>query len=230
MDEKAHVAHMLADAARLLAALKRDLLTTLKSARADLERDDFLWHYLLQSYSTRGGSSGWAGLIGNATNYNQLTYEALSSLPDSRRVDHAKHIFRRAGVRYANKKGSEIVKCFDRVNELGGLISAKRTLLQQSGRDAKIRFLKLFSGIGDKYSRNIMMDVYHEDFRDSIALDSRIKAISDKWQLTFGSYPEHESFYLSVATEAGLNGWELDRLMYRFQTVFFPPLSSHKAE
>ena len=55
------------------------------------------------------------------------------------------------------------------------------------------------------------MDVYHEDFRDSIALDLRIKAISEALGLSFSSYTEHERFYLDVAREAGLNGWELDR-------------------
>ena len=69
-----------------------------------------------------------------------------------------------------------------------------------------------------------MMDVYHQDFRDSIAVDSRIEAISEQWDLEFASYADHESFYLSVARYADLNGWELDRLVYRFQTVFYPPI------
>lgn len=67
-----------------------------------------------------------------------------------------------------------------------------------------------------------MMDVYHEDFRDSIAVDVRIKRISDAWGLSFPSYEEHENFYLSVATDAGLNGWELDRLMFNFTNEFLP--------
>jgi hypothetical protein len=65
-----------------------------------------------------------------------------------------------------------------------------------------------------------MMDVYHEDFRDSIAIDARIKALSRSWGLSFGSYFEHEAFYLSVAADAGINGWELDRLMFNFQSEF----------
>jgi endonuclease III len=69
-------------------------------------------------------------------------------------------------------------------------------LLTQPGREAKIRFLQTFPGIGPKYARNIMMDVYHEDFRNSIALDVRIKAISDSLGLSFSSYADHESFYL----------------------------------
>jgi hypothetical protein len=62
-----------------------------------------------------------------------------------------------------------------------------------------------------------MMDVYHEEFRDSIALDVRIKAISEALGLSFATYVEHESFYLAVARQAGLNGWELDRLLFNFR-------------
>jgi hypothetical protein len=78
--------------------------------------------------------------------------------------------------------------------------------------------LKKFPGIGDKYARNIMMDVYHPDFRDSIAVDARINAISNALGLSFASYRDHEAFYLDVAKEAGLNGWELDRLLFNFRT------------
>ena len=70
-----------------------------------------------------------------------------------------------------------------------------------------------------------MMDVYHEDFRDSIAIDSRIQAISEQWELEFDSYQDHEAFYLEVSKLANLNGWELDRLMFRFQDVFYPPIA-----
>ncbi len=62
-----------------------------------------------------------------------------------------------------------------------------------------------------------MMDVYHEDFRESIALDARIKAISKALGLKFTSYADEEKFYLDVARQAGLNGWELDRMMFNFR-------------
>jgi len=62
------------------------------------------------------------------------------------------------------------------------------------------RLSEVAPGIGEKYARNIMMDVYHEDFRDSIAIDSRILAISAKWGLRFKSFSDHEAFYLAVAS------------------------------
>jgi hypothetical protein len=61
-----------------------------------------------------------------------------------------------------------------------------------------------------------MMDVYHEEFCDSIAVDARISAISAVLGLRFTSYAEEEAFYIEVAKEAGLKGWELDRLLFNF--------------
>lgn len=61
-----------------------------------------------------------------------------------------------------------------------------------------------------------MMDVYHPDFRKSIAVDARIKSVSDVLGLKFSTYEAEESFYRDVAAVSGLEAWELDRLIYNF--------------
>ena len=213
-------------AARTLARLKHHVLQSQKEHYEHLQRPDFLWHYLLQSFATMGGASGRDGLIGNKDNYRQVTYAAISDMPAAARLEHVSAACAKAKIRYAQRKAKYIIGCHKKIQALGGPEAAKGQLLQQPGRDAKITFLKSFPGIGEKYARNIMMDVYHDDFRDSIAIDSRIQAISARWELQFTSYLDHEEFYLSVARQAGLNGWELDRLMFAFQTVFYPPIST----
>ncbi len=215
MDSTAAQARLVA-VVRRLAAEKRGDLDKLKENHPDIARPDFLWHYLLQSFSTMGRSAGWHGLIGNRTNYDRVTYPALAVLPDNDRLRVAREVCRAAKVRMPDMKGDYIVGCFDRVRSMGGPEAAKTRLLAQTGREAKIRWLKAMPGIGDKYARNIMMDVYHEDFRDSIAVDARIKSVSERLGASFPSYPSHERFYLGVAEQAGLNGWELDRLLYNF--------------
>jgi hypothetical protein len=202
-----------------LAAERRAELEERKQNHADIARPDFLWHYLLQSFATMGRSSGWHGLIGNKTNYDRVTYPALEALSPTDRLRVAREVCRVAKVRMPDRKGDFIVGCFERIHGMGGPETAKALLLSQPGREAKIRWLKAMPGIGDKYARNIMMDVYHEDFRDSIAVDARIKAVSDTLGLSFPSYSAHETFYLEVARQAGLNGWELDRLLYNFLAV-----------
>ena len=208
----------LAAVVRRLAVEKRADLDKHKANHADLERPDFLWHYLLQSFATMGRSSGWNGLIGNRANYRRVTYAAIAALPEANRLAEVKTVCWEAKVRMPDKKADYILGCFACVRDMGGPEAAKARLLAQPGREGKISFLKALPGIGDKYARNIMMDVYHEDFRDSIAVDARIKAVSERLGVSFGSYAAHEAFYLGVARLAGINGWELDRLLYNFRS------------
>jgi len=192
-------------------------LDQLKADAAGLDRPDFVWHYLLQSFATMGRASGWDGLIGNVENYRLVTYEALVRLTPEAREEQVRRACRIAGIRMPDKKADYILRCFVYVAKLGGPEAAKAELLSLPGRDAKIRFLETFPGIGPKYARNIMMDVHHADFRDSIAIDVRIRAISTALGLSFPTYEEHEQFYVDVARRAGLSGWELDRLLFHFR-------------
>ncbi len=215
--EKTVARNRLIAVVRTLAAEKRSELERLKQEYSGLARPDFIWHYLLQSFSTMGRASGWHGLIGNKENYQRITYNVLAALAPEARKTQVRQVCLAAKVRMPDRKSDYILQCFDYIRQLGGPEAAKANLFAQPGREAKIRFLQTFPGIGPKYARNIMMDVYHEDFRDSIALDVRIKAISDAIGLSFSSYAEHESFYLTIAREAGINGWELDRLLFNFR-------------
>jgi len=215
--DKAAAKTRLVAVVRALAAEKRAKLDQLMEEHTGLARPDFIWHYLLQSFSTMGWASGLHGLIGNQDNYRRVTYTALAALTREVRGAQVRQVCQVAGVRMPDKKAEYILGCFDYVTRLGGPEAAKARLLAQPGREAKIAFLQSFPGIGPKYARNIMMDVYHEDFRDSIALDIRIKAITAALGLSFVSYTEEERFYLDVAHEADLNGWELDRLLFNFR-------------
>jgi len=214
----------LASAAGVMAKLKRGHLDQMKTRATDLDREDFLWHALIEGFATLGGVSGWQGLIETQSNYERITFDAISAEHPEHRQKHAVGVLRDAGVRYPERKAKWVVGCFDRIISLGGLLAAKIAMESCDGRDGKIRFLKLFPGVGDKYARNMLMTVYHPDFRNSIAIDSRIIKISAAWALDFPDYEQHELFYLSVADSAGLNGWELDRLMFWYTTVFLPPI------
>lgn len=224
MDQYAPIRQKLADIAKSLARDNQAKLDELKADEKEFERPDFVWHYLLQSFATMGRAAGWHGLIGNTNNYGKVTYGALSALSSEERVTVAEQTCRDAKVRMPATKARYIVGSFKLMSELGGPEAAKRMLLEREGRNAKVEFLKTFPGIGDKYARNIMMDVYHPDFRDSIAIDARIARISELLGLDFSTYAQHEEFYLQVARDARLNGWELDRLMFNFRDEFIDRL------
>jgi hypothetical protein len=206
--------HRLATAARQVASEYALKLDELKANYSDFERPDFVWHYLLQSFATMGKAAGWQGLIGNQSNYSLVTYPALDALDGPGRIAQAQLACRNGKVRMPDRKANFIVTCFECVHGMGGPAAARLKLINTPGRESKIAFLRTFPGIGPKYARNIMMDVYHPEFRQSIAIDSRIQSITDLLGLTFSSYEDHEIFYLEAAELAGLNGWELDRLMF----------------
>lgn len=149
----------IAAVAKALALEKKDKLDELKAEYSQLARPDFIWYYLLQSFATMGRAAGWHGLIGNKNNYEKLRYETLAQLSPEARTAQVEQTCRAAKIRIPGKKSHFILKCFEQVRELGGLEAAKEKSFAQVGRNAKIKFLKSFYGIGDKYARNIMMDV-----------------------------------------------------------------------
>lgn len=192
-----------------------DLDSKKKMGLALQERSDFLWYELLVSYSTWGGSRGSEGLIEDEKRYQQVSYEELKKIDAKEdRINRLRQIMKDAKVRWFNKKAPMLAQCFEKIEAMGGLTEANTTLLNKKSASEIMKFLDDFPGIGPKYARNIMMDSYHPLFRDRIALDSRVRSVSNELGLDFKNYSNHENFYLRVAKEAGIEGWELDRLIY----------------
>jgi hypothetical protein len=89
-----------------------------------------------------------------------------------------------------------------------------------------------FDGLGDKYARNIMMDVYDARFRnDRFAIDSRIAGLLPHLGYTGGKgYEEQENFLAGLARAARMEGWELDRLLYNEAGMIVGGLGSSAGE
>lgn len=149
-----------------------------------------------------------------------MRYEVLKSIPQEKRPSHVEEVFREANVRFPKKKSRYLTKNVEIVREMGGLKAAREKALSQPDAEAKIEFVKRFKGIRDKYGRNFWMDVRHPDFENKVALDQRIGNITELLGRQFESYEAEEQFYLEIAEEAGLTGWELDRLLYNFTDHF----------
>jgi thermostable 8-oxoguanine DNA glycosylase len=204
---------------------KDELMSKKKKGLTLQGRHDFLWYELLVSYSTWGGSRGFEGLIKDDKRYQQVTYEELKRLGTKEdRVNRLQQIMEKAKVRWCDKKAPMLVQCFEKIEAMGGLTIANTTLLNKKSAAEIMEFLEALPGIGPKYARDIMMDSYHPLFRDKIALDSRVRSVSKKLGLDFKNYSDHENFYLSVAKEAGIEGWELDRLIYGHTDDFLKSL------
>jgi thermostable 8-oxoguanine DNA glycosylase len=201
----------------------REHLRSLKEwGTEESKRSDFVWHILLQSFATWGAARGAEGLINNPNNYSRVTFERLSKHYPKKRYETLQKVFRKAGIRWPETKAVLMARNYDLVRNMGGLAEARKRALASRGREAKISFMKRFHGIGDKYARNIWMDVYHRDFHDAIAVDERIKKITKALGYSFKptEYDKHERFYQEIAKEAGLQGWELDRLLFNYTNHF----------
>ena len=195
----------------------KDKIETLKRRQAAFEREDFVWHAILKGFSTMGGARGYVGLMQNEANYSKVVYSALQRVSPRLRRAHIARVFRDAGVRYAERKSSWLNENVNIVKELGGLDSVKQELEGAYRMSGKIALLTKFKGVSKKYARNIMMDVYHPEFRNCIAVDARIKSVSKALGLKFSTYEEEEQFYIDAAKAAHLQPWELDRIIFNFK-------------
>jgi hypothetical protein len=191
--------------------------TTIERLKRDCRRlwntPQFVWEQLLRSFSTMGNARGLR-LMHEPSLHDRVTYDAIANLGPKKRRKILGVVLAAAPVRMAEQKAGWLCANFDRIRREGGPDQLKIDLCACVGKNAKIDFLKTFEGIGDKYARNIMMDAYHREFRDSIAYDERLKKIAKALDLHFDKYSHAEEFFLEAAHTAGLNGWGLDRLLY----------------
>ena len=213
--------------ARLVAALAdmpeymRDRLQELKAGSEALrKRPDLLWYLLLQSAATQGNSRGWAGLCGSPETLKSVAYHKLAPLSRAGREEILLAALRKAKVRMPARKAPWLAKNLARIAELGGVEMATQEMLSLPTRSEKFRFMLQFDGIGEKYGRNVWMDIYDPSFRSTVAVDERLKKVAKALGFTGTEYREVETFYCAIAKDADLEPWELDRTLYNFTDHF----------
>lgn len=190
------------------------------------ERNDFVWYHLITSLATQGNSRGYANLMADARSIERLRFDSLGKLPPSERLAAIEETFRSAKIRMAASKARNLAANYDIIaGKLGGIDSANKQAFAQSDMFLKKAFFMQFKGIGEKYGRNIWMDVYDVDFRSSIALDVRLEKVVSLLGIDGLSYEDKEEYLQEIAVEAGVEPWELDRLCYHFTSDVLSALS-----
>jgi hypothetical protein len=124
-----------------------------------------------------GNSRGYKGLIETPENYNLASYYNLLSLDPEARKQNIRSALKKGGVRMFNSKARWLDNNFSFIQDCGGIEVIQNILLNTKGRNSKIKIMRLFEGIGNKYGRNIFMDLCHQDFINSIAVDERLSDI-----------------------------------------------------
>ena len=198
------------------AEMQQKLDESRKRGRSFRQRPDLVWFLLLKSMATMGSSRGYAGLIQDKKVLGSVSYQALAQLDESNRLGRLSQAMRKAKVRMPDRKAKWLADNFIKIEEMGGVEAVTRRALALRCREEKLAFMKQFRGIGEKYGRNVWMDLYDPEFRSSIAVDERIKKMTTELGYSFKSYGEHEAFYKELAEEAQLEPWALDRLIYNF--------------
>ena len=218
----------LVNAVKKRPALMKQRLKHLKRIAKDIRgRGDLLWLLLLQSLSTQGRSAGWTNLTANLEELKLVAYSQLCFLSEDEKKIRLERVLSTANVRYPKKKADLLAKNILKIQKLGGLAKANRDMLLQQGYDKKIKFIRSFHGIGEKYGRNIWMDIYDEDFRQSIAVDSRLNKVGvalGLWEKKCKGV-DRETLLKNIAKEAGVDPWDLDRLLYTYTSYFLTEIS-----
>jgi hypothetical protein len=217
---------LVAVAKNLREKYKDELEIKKEEGRTLLKRPDFLWHELLVSFSTWGGICRNDGIFTDKNENQQLTYAELKNLSNENRVNRLWQSMKDAKIHCYKKKAPMLARCFEKIEEMGGLEQANAMLFNKKDATEMTEFLDQFPGIGPKYANNIMMDCYHPLFHEKIALDARIRSISNELGLNFKKYSDHEKFYLNIAKKAGIEGWELDRLIFEYRDEYLNALRS----
>lgn len=210
---------------RAIENLPPEMVGFLKTGRAaalNSSKPDFVWHSLIRGTAMQGKASGGTALLADAARYKTITYESLAALRTaSQRRNALESAFAGAGVRMAAKKADYMVENFKIVQAMGGGKEASNLARAQIGRDAKLKFVMQFKGMGAQLARDFWMSVYDSDFRNSVKLDVRIKSYSKAMGLLFDSDAEHEQYFVDLAEYVGLpDAWSLDRLLFKFRPHF----------
>lgn len=190
------------------------------------ERDDVIWFEVILSLATLQGSQGAALVVDkNDTivdqRYGRVAFETIEMVKTERRQDYFEKALLDGNVRMHVKKSKALVENFDLIKQkYGNPKGVKAAFQRQNGAEKKIEFLQQFSQIGPKYARNIGMDLYLPDFREFIAIDSRIKNILAEAGFSYEdkTYEEQERFLKTVAELLNQEAWELDRILYHYET------------
>jgi hypothetical protein len=216
---------------RFLHSLPKEVSSQLEQlkedGRANAHRGDFLWFHLVTSFATQGNSRGYHNLMANPDLLSEISYDNLRGKELSERQLVIEKVLLAAKVRMPKTKSQKLSNNLSRIErEYGGLEFANKAAFAQQGAAAKKTFLMQFEGIGEKYGRNIWMDIYDPDFHDSIAIDERVKKISTLLGIHEWDYLSQEQYYRDIAMESDVTVWDIDRTCYHFTDMVIEALTS----
>jgi hypothetical protein len=178
----------------------------LESTKADALRwgahPDWPWNGVVLSAATRGGSARWDRNV--APRYDaELSWAVVDPLL----ADERKRRFETVG-RFWRRTANWLETVYQHIRDTGGPARIRQALAPMDA-ETVISFWTAFPDVGEKYARNIMMDIYDIRFRDGrFAIDSRIKSLlPGLGYQSRARYGAQEAFLDGLASEVGVRGW-----------------------
>ena len=195
-----------------------ELSTALAETRLKKSQPHWLWDVYLMSICTNGGSNNYAR---KKEQYGiALEWKHLAKISKQNRADLFHNL---PNPRRRKLLSPALEDSFNSILEAGGPESVALHYDGLATVAERMKFWKSFRGIGEKYARNIPMDIGDPLFTQHIALDSRINQLIDKVvdAPAKSNYEARETFVLALGQDAGItNAWYLDRLLYKCHDRF----------
>lgn len=168
------------------------------------------WNGFILSWATYGGSKNWPSRIQPLYNA-EYSWEALSSVDEQTRLNRFSVL---GNPRYRSKVAIWAPMVFDRLANPGGPVAARSHYFSLTTARERIAYVMSFSGFGEKYGRNIPMDIYDDLVRDNFALDHRLRTFLAACGYRDVTYARGEELLGELAAELSTDAWTLDRVIY----------------
>ena len=203
--------------------LRAELEVIRARSLASRQMPDLLWRRLCAVAATSGSSVNADAFMKRYD--TALRFDLLPKTRAAREKAIIAQLKEAKVPRLRDRKAHDLSENYQKVKLLGGPENATNIMLSLSGRKEKQEWIRKFNGVGEKYSIDIWMDIYDPDFKDAIALDVRVKNFAK----LLGFDPKSRtlsSSLLDFASDCGLSGWELDRLIYNFGSIIIATIRS----
>lgn len=166
---------------------------------------DWPWVGFVQSFATLGGSNNLNRIQARKSDFEWNNVCALSD-------DDRKRLFLELpNPRFRDRVASFVEQVFHRFRVAGGPAAIRR---EYEAAGDRVAYLRTFPGIGEKYARNIPMDICDPVVTKRFALDHRLKRLLFQHLQRHFNYQEGEDFLNEVARLLGTDSSSLDRVLY----------------
>lgn len=197
---------------------QEDLFLILHEAERKRLSLSWFWDVYLMSMCTMGGSANYSR---KREHYgNSLNWENVVNLVQQDRLILFNAL---PNPRWRIKVQQALENTFQRIKAAGGPINIQLQYDAYQTDKEIIKFLCTFEQIGNKYARNIPMDIGDQRITNFIALDDRINRVIDNVDGAppKEKYRQRETFVVALGVDAEIpNAWFTDRLIYNYYFRF----------